>query len=297
MVKGVHSLQSPEGVDAADGGFPGSSQLFQSGNRGFFVLAQNNELLSRVPPPTVGVGEVGDEFIGCLLEHGRLGTGFMILVDEAIDSSLAYVLVYAPLVDNAPQVASFSCPVALLDDPSVHVYEEHGAIGCGLRPQWSEVDVFGAHELSAWGGVPKHRQSVFAVHLGSADQSSDRLGYEEVAVELLGQPVAPVDALPGATGEGVEPTILADSSWSALYVRYGCDRKNRAEVGFRLSRDVEHAVGWGLLKEKGRIFTSSAGVVEPAVIVLGQPPLSSPPRKLFGLELSVDETVANVLVG
>ena len=48
------------------------------------------------------VGEVGDEFLGCLREHGRLGTGFMILVDEAVDSSLAYVLVYAPLVDNAP---------------------------------------------------------------------------------------------------------------------------------------------------------------------------------------------------
>ena len=97
-VNGIHSLQCPEGVDAAKRRLSGAGMIFQLGNDGLTILSKYDQLLGSVAPPAVRMGKVSDKLFGRLPEHGGLWTRFVILVNEAVDSSFTDILVDLPLV-------------------------------------------------------------------------------------------------------------------------------------------------------------------------------------------------------
>ena len=69
-VEGAEALKRPEGVETREGIGVGARQGLEGGHDGK-VFGEDEEFLGGVAPPTVGVGEVGDELRGGFVEHLR----------------------------------------------------------------------------------------------------------------------------------------------------------------------------------------------------------------------------------
>ena len=243
------------------------------------------------------MGEVLHQVCRLLLQHARLGPRLEVLVDQPIDPALADILVEPPLVDDAAEIASRAGPVPLLDDPAVHVDQEHASVRRRLGPEWTEVRVAAPDELRSRVAVLEHRPCIRALHGSPSDQAAHRLGDEEVPPEVLGKPVSPEDSLPRAASHVVESAIGTDATTATLHVRDLGNGKDPAEVPRSLARQVQHPVYRGLLEEEGGVLTTPGGVVEPSPVILGQSPLPSPARDALHLKFSIREPVAAVLIG
>ena len=67
----AHSFECPEGVKAIEFVAAGNDEVFEFGNDGFTVLAEDDELLSGVTPPAVGVLQVTEQLNGWFVKHVR----------------------------------------------------------------------------------------------------------------------------------------------------------------------------------------------------------------------------------
>ena len=103
----------------------------------------------------------------------------------------------------------------------------------GDRP---EQRIGGAHELRLRIGVLELGESLADDDLGAPDDAADRLVEEEIADEILRQPMAAIDLDAGGRGEVIERAVRhADAVHAALHVGDAAGRGPRhLEVGLEV---------------------------------------------------------------
>ena len=192
------------------------------------------------------------------------------------------------LIDLAPQVGVRSDELCVLDDAGIHVDQHQRAVRRVVNRDRAEQRIGGPHELRLRVCVLQLGEPLADDHLGAADDAPDRLVEEEIAGEVLRQPVAAVDLDPGGRGEVIEGSVRhADPVHAALLVGDAArSRPWHLEVGLEVVGDVERAVVNGRLKID---WPDLAATVDPpglAVVVLGRPPLAAVRLGLFPQHLS-----------
>ena len=138
---------------------------------------------------------MGNEFLRRFVEHAWLLVRAKSIVSQAVDASLLNVFVDTPLVDHTAKIRTRTGPIPLLNDTSMHVYDHHGSIGRGCGPERAKVDVTGADKFCSGIRVGENGAAVFAGYLGTADESTNWLGDDEITLEISREAVTPVDSL------------------------------------------------------------------------------------------------------
>ena len=283
----AEAFERPDGVHASQVAGAFVSEFLEGGGDGL-IGAEDEQLLSVVTPPAVGVFEVGDKLLRRFVEHLGKGAGREVVVDEPVDASALDVFGEAVVIDDAAQVAAGLGPVALLDDAAVHVNNVEGSVRTGLGVHRAEVRVGRADELAAGIGVAQVGDAIAHFDLGATDESADGLGEEEVAFEFLGEAIAAEETFAAGGGEVVEGIVLRTKPFlSALDVGNANEREDFAVVDGEFSSDVEGAIGDGLLEVEWAAFAS--GVDEPgfAVVILTEAPLTAVGGGLFDMSEAV----------
>ena len=239
---------------------------------------------------------MGHKFLCRFVKHPRLLVRAKGIVGEAVDASLLNVFMDTPLVYHTAEIRTRTGPIPLLNDPSMHVYDHHGSIRRGCGPEWAKVDITGADKFSSGISITENGAAVFAGHFGTADESANWLGNNEVALEISREAVTPVDSLSGTSSEVIKASPLVDAASSALHVWHVGNWKNFSEAVCFLARQIEGAVGDGLLEVEGGLLSTGRGVVIAACVIHADTPLTTTSGELLHFKFSVGETVSLVFV-
>ena len=84
-------------------------------------------------------------------------------MDDAIDPSALNVLIQPVVFDHRPKVRTGAHPVALLNDPAVHVTKVKAPVRPRLGIDGPKVGIAAAQEFCAWGGIV-HYQFTILIH-------------------------------------------------------------------------------------------------------------------------------------
>ena len=270
-----------------------TGQLLERGDHRL-VPANDDQLLSFISPPTVGVREVADERAGLLIEHAGSRPGLELVVNNPVDPSLADILVQPVGGHHTPQIGTPAHPITFLDNAPVHVEDIETAIGTGLRRQRPEVGILRGDEFSTLVGIHQHGLAGDVGDLRPANEPSYSLGNEQIAAHILGQSIASIDTLPAAAGEVIQRIVGSYPTTPALHIRHVVNRKHLPEAGRQLSSHTNPAVDHGLLEIHRRLLAAGGGVIELPDIIMGQPPLARPSGQAVALGLPPGKTIAMV---
>ena len=111
------------------------------------VSLKNDQFLGLVPPPSVRVGEVLDQFSGGLVEHIGAGPGLESRVADPVNPATLDILIQTIVFDRGMNEGAFWNPGGFLDDTAVHVYNVEGAIRSGCGIDRSEIGIRTGNEL------------------------------------------------------------------------------------------------------------------------------------------------------
>ena len=75
-------------------------------------------------------------------------------------------------------------------------------------------------------------ETVNDFNLGPADETSHRLGKEQVATQIHGQPVTAINLITASRGEMIESLVLGtEAVHAALHIRQADNRPDLHEIG------------------------------------------------------------------
>ncbi|NIP93426.1 MAG: hypothetical protein GWO24_08205, partial [Akkermansiaceae bacterium] len=140
----------------------------------------------------------------------------------------------------------------MLDDALVHVGEVKGAIGAGAGIHGTEPFVGGGEELLFGRVESSGLGSEITVEGEPPDQVAARFGHEEVAVGIVRELVASVNAGAGHHGVGAQGSVVPQFQPAQGDLRGGTDGKNLLGLPRDMDVDAEAiAAAAGELPEAG----------------------------------------------
>ena len=271
----LEPFQGPERVHAGEVIVVGGHEIFQGvGHRG--VALEDEQFLSSIAPPTVGMGEASHQLCGRFLEHLRLWARFVIFMDQTPNAAAADGFIELVLLDDLAQVGALSHPVAFLNDASVHIHDVERTIGRGHRVDRPEVGVRRADEFRFRVRIAQERHTAVVLDHRAAHEPSNRFAKEQVAQQLLRQPVASINFLPAGGSEMVQRFFLRpETAVTTLHIGDGHQRIDRAIILRELIPRIECPVHNRHLKIQRTAFAAGVHVPRLAVIILREAPLTA----------------------
>ena len=150
---------------------------------------------------------------------------------DTVNSSTTNILVQFVLLNDAAQVRSLANPVAFLDDAAVHIDDVQASVGASRTIDGTEVRVGSSDEFFLVISIGNDDPAIVIGNFGSAHQAANRLGNDQVAVEIRRHAVTTIDRLATTSCESVQRIVVANSAAAALDIRHRVDRKNVAKAG------------------------------------------------------------------
>ena len=293
--RGGHRIQAferPQGVEASQE-VRGRLHHLGQGRDDRLVLLEDEDALRVVAPQAIWIGEVGDELGGRLVihlglsqiernarlagdGHVRRAVGGDAVVAHAPDATEPDDGLETKLLDAGVQVGAGTGPLGLLNDAVVHIHDVEGAVGAGLDVDRAEERIRSEDEFGARIGVLQLGDTLGLDDLGAAHEASDRLGEEEVALEVFGQRGAAEDIRTGRRGEMVQRAERdAGAAHAALLVVDTDDGPRDLEVGLHALREIMDAILHRDLEGHGPDLATWVHVPGLAVVVLAHAPRSA----------------------
>ena len=176
------------------------------------------------------MGEVGDQLLGRLIQHARLGTSLGGSVIDPINPTATDVLFQFVLLNDAAKIRSGSHPIAFLNDSPIHVDEIQAAVGTGGAVDGAKVGIGRGNEFLFLVSIVHHNPSLIVAHFRASDQTSDRFRNDQVTKEVLRKSGAAKNGLAATPGEMVQRVVVAHPPEPALNIRHIVNRKDFAET-------------------------------------------------------------------
>ncbi len=257
----------------------------------------DEELLGGVAPPAVGVGKVGCDFLGCLVEHVGFGAAEVVAVFDAVDASELWVGFEVLVNDVFFEV--FGEVVFVLDNSVVEVDEVEGSIWSGEEVDGAESFVGGGEEFVFAHEVFAGEESILADEVDESNEVGGGFAEEGGIAEEFGELVSTVGDGAGGSGGGGEVSFGVEGAFAASVDADG----EAGGVEFVAEGDVASVVA---VEEEVGVAAKGIGeelvgfdaepvfvVEESAVFVVGHAPLSAEGGCFFD-PFAVDFAVAGV---
>ncbi len=155
------------------------------------VGALDEQPLRRVAPPAVWMGQRRDQIGGRRLRQLRGRTASRRLVHHTVDAPESGGLLEPARENLIAQI--LRDVVAVLNDAPIEIHDVERPVGRAGEIDGPEPLVGGRQELRLVVRPARLKRRAVVLHDDPAHEVARRLGDEDVAVELGGQPVSPVD--------------------------------------------------------------------------------------------------------
>jgi hypothetical protein len=185
------------------------SSHLERGDHGL-VAFDDEHALRGVTPEAVRMREMRDELRGRFADHFRLRAGFEVFVHETPHATMTGDVLHAGGLDGSTEETAGLHPISFLNDAAIRIDDVEAAIGAGGHVQRAEIRIAAADELAhlLLIRIRDGGDAIFDLDRGAADETTDGLRQEDVAIKLLRQAITAIDGLAGATGEVVQALVL-----------------------------------------------------------------------------------------